>query len=309
MDYLAEILKELRKDDYSGKIKDFVELDSSLTARDRDGVLKTFSGLMKILFPDGDIVYEDAIELIEFSIECRKRIKDQLIKMDETFEKVNFVYNDVIKNVSKTIETPENKKHLSIDDTSESFSQDEVEKTSITLHEDEKDIEEKDGNVFAENIQDIIEKGESAKVEFKSSLRWDIRKNKMNKSLEKEVLKTIAAFLNFEGGTLLIGVDDDGNVLGLENDFHLISKKNKDGFQNHLVSLITSSIGMSCMQFVNINFENIAEKKICRANVKSSKQPVFLNIEGKQKLYIRTGNSTREISGQQMLDYTKDRFG
>jgi len=75
--------------------------------------------------------------------------------------------------------------------------------------------------------QVIIDKGENDLIEFKSSLRWDYRQDKVNKALETVIVKTISAFLNTEGGMLFIGIDDDGNTLGLENDYITLSKKIK----------------------------------------------------------------------------------
>ena len=108
VDYLAEILKELRKDDFSQQLKDVAELSKTLTIRDKDGITKTFSGLMKIIYPHQDYTHEDAIELLEYAIEGRKRVKDQLIKMDDTFEKVNFDYVDNKTGKTVIIETLEN---------------------------------------------------------------------------------------------------------------------------------------------------------------------------------------------------------
>lgn len=116
VDYLAEILKELRKDDYAQLLSEFVELDSSITTRDRDGILKTFSGLVKIIYPSGKLKYEEAIELINFAIEGRKRVKDQLLIIDDTFEKVNFGYLDKYNNKFVKIETLENKQYKIIDE-------------------------------------------------------------------------------------------------------------------------------------------------------------------------------------------------
>lgn len=94
VDYLAEILRELRKADFAGLIDDKVELDGSLTTRDKTAVRKSFSGLMKILYPHKQITDEEILELLDFSIEGRKRVKDQLYKIDETFkaEPVDFKY-------------------------------------------------------------------------------------------------------------------------------------------------------------------------------------------------------------------------
>lgn len=112
VDYLAEVLKEFRKDDYVNLVNEHAELHSSLTARDRDGIVKTFSGLVKIMYPDGNVSHEDAMELINFAVEGRKRVKDQLLKMDDTFEKVDFTFNDLVGNKSIGIETLEHIKYL-----------------------------------------------------------------------------------------------------------------------------------------------------------------------------------------------------
>ncbi|MFA5417372.1 MAG: MIT C-terminal domain-containing protein, partial [Bacteroidales bacterium] len=102
VDYLAEVLKELRKEDYMQDYKQFFELSNSITTRDKDGIAKTFSGLVKVIYPDGKFTEDQAKELIDFAIENRKRVKQQLIKMDETFEEVDFSY--VIKSSGKKIE-------------------------------------------------------------------------------------------------------------------------------------------------------------------------------------------------------------
>jgi ATP-dependent Lon protease len=111
VDYLAEILKELRKDDFSPKMNDHVELSTSLTTRDRDAISKTYSGLSKILYPHGEYTHDEAIELLEYAIEGRKRVKDQLIKMDDTFEEVDFSYTDKQSNNIVNVETLENIEH------------------------------------------------------------------------------------------------------------------------------------------------------------------------------------------------------
>jgi ATP-dependent Lon protease len=108
VDFLAEMLKQLRKDDYSSKMNDLVELDTSLTTRDRDGITKTFSGLMKIIYPHGKYTHDEAIELVNYSLEGRKRVKDQLIKMDDTFEEVVFGYTDKQTGKKETVDTLEN---------------------------------------------------------------------------------------------------------------------------------------------------------------------------------------------------------
>jgi ATP-dependent Lon protease len=92
VDYLAEIMKELRKEDHMNAYAPFFQFSDSITTRDKTSIGKTFSGLVKIIFPDGVFSEEDAKLLLEFAIENRKRVKDQLRKMDDTFERVDFSY-------------------------------------------------------------------------------------------------------------------------------------------------------------------------------------------------------------------------
>lgn len=102
VDYLAEILKHLRKEDYSKAYQKYFTLSDTITTRDKTGIEKTFSGLLKIVFPDGNFTEEECRLILEFAIEGRKRVKLQLQKMDETFndEKVLFEYRN---NAGKTI--------------------------------------------------------------------------------------------------------------------------------------------------------------------------------------------------------------
>ena len=94
VDYLAEILRSLRNHDYSDRYKNYFTLSSDISTRDRDGINKTFSGLMKILFPQGEASKEEVEELLRFSIEGRKRVKDQLLRIDSTYGIVRFAYLD-----------------------------------------------------------------------------------------------------------------------------------------------------------------------------------------------------------------------
>jgi ATP-dependent Lon protease len=94
VDYLAEILKVLRKEDHTKAYQQHFDLSTTITTRDKTSIEKTFSGLVKIIYPHGEYTREEAKELLDFAIECRKRVKDQLRKMDETFndDPVDFSY-------------------------------------------------------------------------------------------------------------------------------------------------------------------------------------------------------------------------
>lgn len=107
VDYIAEVLKELRKEDFTHAYKPFFDLSNTITTRDKDGISKTFSGLMKVIYPNGLCSDSEARELIDFAIECRKRVKEQLVKMDETFETVDFSYTIRSTGQSVNVETLE----------------------------------------------------------------------------------------------------------------------------------------------------------------------------------------------------------
>ncbi len=94
VDYLAEILRSLRNHDYADGYQTYFSLSADISTRDRDGIHKTFSGLMKILFPHGEANKEEIEELLKLAVEGRKRVKDQLMRIDSTYAAVNFAYTD-----------------------------------------------------------------------------------------------------------------------------------------------------------------------------------------------------------------------
>ncbi|UOQ83259.1 BREX system Lon protease-like protein BrxL [Hymenobacter sp. 5414T-23] len=107
VDYLAEVLKELRKEDYTQAYTSYFRLSDTITTRDKDAIAKTFSGLVKLIYPHGQFTENEAKELLDFAIENRKRVKQQLIKMDETFEEVDFSYTQLSNGQVVSIETLE----------------------------------------------------------------------------------------------------------------------------------------------------------------------------------------------------------
>lgn len=94
VDYLAECMKNLRNEDYSQFFTQHFELQKELSTRDREGIQKTFSGLMKVIYPSGECSKEEAKELLEFAMEGRKRVKDHILRIDDTFQPVEFSFDD-----------------------------------------------------------------------------------------------------------------------------------------------------------------------------------------------------------------------
>ncbi len=157
-------------------------------------------------------------------------------------------------------------------------------------------------------ISEIIKLGESNGklfVEFKSTLSWCTRDNKRNDDLRFEVLKTIAAFLNSGNGTLLIGVEDNGNIYGLEKDFDLCKNKNSDGFELKLRDFIINFIGIAFSGYITIYFETIEEKPVCKVDVLKSPEPAFLKEKDAKKFYVRDGNRSKSLDMEEMYRYLK----
>lgn len=155
----------------------------------------------------------------------------------------------------------------------------------------------------ASEIRVHILKGESEVVEFKSSARWDFNKGALNKGLEKVIIKTIAGFLNCNGGILLIGVTDDGGVVGIDNDMKTLKRKNLDGFMQYLIDLILSYIGVEYTSYVKVSFGRIEEKHICMIKVARSTEPVFMRVGKAREFYVRAGNTTRLLDSKQVYNY------
>lgn len=147
--------------------------------------------------------------------------------------------------------------------------------------------------------------GENTNVEYKSSMRWDLHRQQVNKALEKVIAKTVAGFLNSEGGTLLIGVADDCTVLGIEHDLKTISRKDRDGYERALRQVLTNAMGVEFSQYQHVFFEEIEGKTVCIVRVEPSPKPVYLTDKGAAEFYVRIGPATQPLDMQTAHDYIK----
>jgi len=107
VDYLAEILKHLRTEDFTGAYQEHFEITSEVSTRDQTGFEKTFSGLMKILYPDGKATAEEMAEILHFSMECRRRVREHILRIDDTFKRHDFIYKPISGGAPVTVITPE----------------------------------------------------------------------------------------------------------------------------------------------------------------------------------------------------------
>jgi predicted HTH transcriptional regulator len=162
---------------------------------------------------------------------------------------------------------------------------------------------------LGKEVPELLRRGESAGLEFKSSMRWDYQHQRVNKELERAVAKTIAGFLNARGGTLLIGVDDDGEVLGLERDFASLSNGDRDAYELHLMQVLTGSLGGSIAAFLTVTFHQVDGKDVCQIAIEPSDHPIYLTEGQGAAMFVRTGNATRSLPVNEAIKYVRARWG
>jgi predicted HTH transcriptional regulator len=154
---------------------------------------------------------------------------------------------------------------------------------------------------------------ESETVEFKSSLRWDYVQQKPSKELERAIVKAAVGFMNSEnGGTLIIGMSDSKEVLGLQPDYTSFKsvKPDRDGFEQAFRQILIAAIGeRRCVRWVKTSFCTLLGKELCVVTVAPSSEPVFLEGEAGGQLFVRVGNSTRPFDAKEALAYARDRWG
>ncbi len=177
----------------------------------------------------------------------------------------------------------------------------------ISLNSNLRYIEQLSGEL-TKDVRKLISHGESSTLEFKSTFRWDIKQSKFNKQLVFVILKTIAGFMNNSGGTLLIGVDDDGKIIGLEKDYQNLKKKDRDGFEQSIFTAISTNLGTDLSNYVHVIFHSKDNNDICRLIIMPAPRPVFVKQEGSTKFYIRTGVSTRELNIEEATKFIDNRW-
>lgn len=160
-----------------------------------------------------------------------------------------------------------------------------------------------------DELKERILNGENEGLELKSTMRYDLREGKVNKKLEFVIAKTISAFLNSEGGDLIIGVEDNGNVLGIEKDLQTLSKKNTDEFELHLRQIIKKYLSESFEKYIKITFPKVDEKIICLVKISKSGKPVFISYEGSESFFVRNGNSSIPKNRKEQSEYEKLHWG
>jgi type I restriction enzyme R subunit len=159
-------------------------------------------------------------------------------------------------------------------------------------------------------VEDLVKQRESRTLEFKSSLRWNLKEDrKDDQAITHAVLKTIAAFLNTDGGDLLIGVADDGTVLGIEHDHF----DNEDRFMLHLVQVVKNALGDRAATCIDPTTQIVDGQAVCLVSCQRSPEPVFLRCKGMERdpqgiFYLRSGPRTDPLPPDSAAEYVRTRF-
>ena len=176
------------------------------------------------------------------------------------------------------------------------------------LHVENLQLRERIAGGFSEftegEFRELIDSGENTQLEFKSTLRWNLHTGKVDPKIENQCLKTVAAYLNSDDGILLVGVDDDGNAIGLDNDVF----SNEDKMLLHWHSLIKSHLGLEFAHLIKSTFQNLDGKRVLLIQALRSDTPVFFRRGNDEVFYVRMGNTTHQLKPSEVIAYINQRM-
>jgi len=162
---------------------------------------------------------------------------------------------------------------------------------------------------FAVPSAELIDKEEQFDVEFKSTARWNIRDGCKDKRMEDAIVKTVAGFLNTDGGTLLIGVGDDASIVGLDHDLPMVKPSNADGFVNWLTTHLIHAVTKPAVMRTRARIDHLGDSLVCRVDVASSSSPVMARMsDGNKVFWVRMNNSTRNLDERETKAYIRDHW-
>lgn len=156
-------------------------------------------------------------------------------------------------------------------------------------------------------IKELILQGESDRVEFKTTLQWDVRQGKKSEAVRHSALKNVAAFLNTQGGTLLIGVTDEGEIHGLQDDLKLTGNS-RDKFEQTVASLLKEYLGPQYTSLIRRRFEELDGRLVYVIQVSPAPEAVFLKGKRGKEFYVRSGTATHMLDPKETHEYIKIRW-
>jgi CheY-like chemotaxis protein len=157
-------------------------------------------------------------------------------------------------------------------------------------------------------VKEMVYQGENEVVEFKSSIRWNYKQKAATKDVQEAVAIAIAGMLNNQGGTILIGVTDEREIIGIEKDIETLNKKNLDGFELFLRDIIRNNLGIEHATQIRVEFVEIERKTVCIAKISRSPEPVFFSLGTDSKFWVRMGNSTRNLDVKATMKYIENHW-
>lgn len=157
----------------------------------------------------------------------------------------------------------------------------------------------------------LIAAGESARIEFKSSARYNFHTQARDEKLEQVIVKTVAGFLNAEGGCLIIGVNDDGKPIGLAEDLSLMKAPDTDRYELFLRDILAKAMGSAITASVIVEFDNVGDAQVCVLRIPPATRPIFITLgkDATKQFIVRVGNSTRALDIDEALAYCANRWG
>ncbi len=259
------------------------------------------SGLLKILHPDGAWTHGELREYLEFAMEGRRRVKEQLKKLAaHDYAKTAFSYVERDTGHEVWVEVPEQPEEIDPA----------VDELGAAAGTAPADAGAEDLVSGAASVAELIAQGESARLEFKQTARVNLSNKQRDQVIELMLVKSVAGFMNAHGGTLLIGVTDRGEVFGVEKDLKTLgSKQNRDGFELWLTGLLDNTLGPTATSQVSISYEEFPEGTVCRIDVRPGEKPTFARRnKGEADLYVRLNNSTRLLNTADAVEYIGSRW-
>lgn len=160
----------------------------------------------------------------------------------------------------------------------------------------------------APGVRDLIDAGESASLEFKSSARFNYYTKTVDPKLEAVIAKAVAGFMNADGGSLLIGVNDSAMPVGIEADLTTLGHQNKDVYEQFLLNLVVKSIGIERSPDVAFSFHRVEDVDICMVRVSASPKPAYVTDGPERRLYVRVGNTTRPFTTEEAVEYVSQHW-
>ncbi|MGD8242514.1 MAG: response regulator [Desulfobacterales bacterium] len=152
-------------------------------------------------------------------------------------------------------------------------------------------------------LPQLIQRGENDRVEFKSTLRWNLKTDRAERVIEKAWLKTVVAFLNSSGGTLVVGVGDDGAIIGIAAD----GFENEDKYLLHVNNRLQENVGLAHTACIRYHLAAVANQKVLVIQCRPSSQPVFLKMGKEEEFFVRVGPGSRKLSTSEVVAYVTQR--